>query len=80
MSYSDGVDVVVVGGEHDGLCRGERHRVASTLTLTFALATRRRVRQRPDLHHAVRPSRGKGRVVGGRGHVPDGTLVLPHAG
>ena len=80
LFYGDGVDVVVVGGEHHGLCRGERHRVSSAITATLALATRRRVRQRPDLHHAVGPARGECRAIGGGGHVPDDTLVLAHAG
>lgn len=57
----------MVGGQHCGLCGGQCHSVGVA-------------RQWPHLHQAVGAARDERGVVGGEGHVPDGALVLAHAG
>ena len=58
----------MVGGQHRGLRGGQRHSVGVV------------ARQWPHLHQAVGAARDERGVVGGEGHVPDGALVLAHAG
>lgn len=57
----------MVGGQHCGLRGGQCHGVGVA-------------RQRPHLHQAVGAARDERGTVGGEGHVPDGALVLAHAG
>lgn len=66
QSHGDAVDVVVVGGQHDGL-----RAVDDGATLLGG--------ERPHLHHPVRAARDQRRVVGVVRHVPDDALVLADA-